>query len=75
MREKAASGARDEEIARQKRDLERKRKIMEAEMEAIRERFAREEEEAEVQIRQGVSREELIAEDRQEMARSRRADE
>ncbi|HUK38326.1 MAG TPA: circadian clock protein KaiC [Methanomicrobiales archaeon] len=75
IREKAAKGAREEEIGRQKRDLERKRKIMEAEIEAIRERFAREEEEAGIQIGQGVGREELLDEDRQEMSRSRRADE
>ncbi len=75
VRERAAKGAREEEIGRQKRDLERKRKIMEAEIEAIRGRFAREEEEAEVRIGQGVGREENIAEERQEMARLRRADE
>jgi len=74
IREKAVKGAREEEIGRQKRDLERKRKIMEAEIVAIRERFAREEEEASVQIGQAVGREEVIAEDRQEMARSRRAE-
>jgi circadian clock protein KaiC len=66
-REKADRLNRDEEIGRLRRDMDRERKIMEAEITAIRERFAREEEEAEVRIGQATAREDVAAREREEM--------
>ena len=74
-REKAAQVARKGEIDRMRRDLERRRKIMEAEVAAIRDRFAREEEEAGLLIDRDTTREESMAHEREEMAALRRADE
>jgi len=74
-REKAAQVARKGEIDRMRHDLERKRKIMEAEVAAIRDRFAQEEEEAGLLIDRDTTREESMAHEREEMAALRRADE
>jgi circadian clock protein KaiC len=74
-REKAAQVARKEEIDRMRRDLERKRKILEADVAAIRDRFAREEEEVGLLINHDISREETLEHERKEMAALRKADE
>jgi circadian clock protein KaiC len=66
--------ASEEEIGRRRRDLDRKRKKLESEITSMREGFAREEEEAEVQIRQAASRGKTVAEEREEMKELRRGD-
>jgi circadian clock protein KaiC len=73
-RERLEKLASEEEIDRRRRDLDRKRKVLESEITAMREGFAREEEEAELQIRQAASRGEAVAQERAEMKELRRGD-
>jgi circadian clock protein KaiC len=73
-RERAAALARQEEASRGERDRTRKREALEARIEALRKEFEVEEEERETSGAQDVSREEIIAENRAAMARSRQAD-
>jgi circadian clock protein KaiC len=73
-REKAAAVARQQEAGRRERDRTRKREALEARIEALRKEFDVEEDEADTSGAQDVSREEIIAENRAAMARSRQAD-
>jgi circadian clock protein KaiC len=73
-RERLEKLASEEEIDRRRRDLDRKRKVLESEITVMREGFAREEEEAELQIRQAASRGEAVAQERTEMKELRRGD-
>ncbi len=72
--EKAATLARQQEIGRRRRDLERKRLALEAQIAALRVAFEAEEAELEEAIRQGEDRESVLVEDRVDMARLRHAD-
>jgi circadian clock protein KaiC len=74
MREKASALAREQELERTQRDRKRKREALEARIAALRKEFEVEEEEAETSGAEAKSREEIIAEDRAAMARSRKAD-
>jgi circadian clock protein KaiC len=74
MQEKAAALARQEETERKERDRARKREALEARIEALRKEFEVEEEEAKTSEGQSRLREDTIAEDREAMARSRKAD-
>jgi circadian clock protein KaiC len=71
-RETAASMARRQEIERRRREMERKREALEARINALRLELESEEEEMMRQIDQAHSREERLAQDRQEMARVRK---
>jgi circadian clock protein KaiC len=74
-REQAAALGRQEEIARRQRDLDHKRQALEFGISAQRARFAAEAEELELLISQGRNAAGVAAEGRQELARSRKADE
>ncbi len=71
-RGRAAAVARAQEIERRQRELERKREVMEARIAAIRREFEAEEEAKRV-IGQERRREELLRQDREQMAASRHA--
>jgi len=73
-REKAAAMARQQEIERRRRELERKREALEARLTALRLEFEAEQEETERIIAQEEAREARLLEDRNDMARARRAD-
>ena len=73
-REKADAMARRYEAERKDRDRMRKREALEARIEALRKEFEVEEAEAETSALEDVSREEMIAENREAMSRSRQAD-
>jgi circadian clock protein KaiC len=73
-REGAASMVRQEETERRERDRTRKREALEARIEALRKEFESEEEEASRLGEQEQFREKVLTEDREAMARSRRAD-
>src|SRR5580658_1118482 len=74
VREKAAEMVRQEEFQRKERNRTRKREALEARIAALRKDFEAEEDEAERDITQDQDREKLIAENRETMAKSRRAD-
>jgi circadian clock protein KaiC len=65
---------KNEEIERKKRELESKRKIMENEIAALRERYARDEEEITVLIRQDISRKKAAEKTEKEIATQRQVD-
>ncbi len=73
-RESAAALARRQDAERKDRDRMRKREALEARIEALRKEFEVEEAEAETSTLEDVSREEMIAENREAMSRSRQAD-
>jgi circadian clock protein KaiC len=73
-REKADALARRQDAERKDRDRIRKREALEARIAALRKEFAVEEAEAETSTLEDVSREEMIAENREVMSRSRQAD-
>jgi circadian clock protein KaiC len=73
-REQAASVARREEVGRKQRELERKRQALEARIAALRLESEAEEEELQRGIAREQVREERLAQDRADMARSRKAD-
>jgi circadian clock protein KaiC len=73
-REKAEAMARRYEAERKDRDRMRKREALEARIEALRKEFEVEEAEAETSTLEDASREEMIAENREAMSRSRQAD-
>ncbi len=73
-RENAALQMRRQDAERKDRERIRKRELLEARIAALRKEFEMEEEEAETYVAQEVSREKLIAENREAMARSRHAD-
>ncbi|MEN6294074.1 MAG: circadian clock protein KaiC, partial [Methanobacterium sp.] len=72
--EKLQELARHQEIEQRKREIERKRKVMDAQIAEIKSKFEAEEEEFERIITQDKLKEEIIEKDRQEMARMRKAD-
>jgi circadian clock protein KaiC len=74
VREKAAAMVRREDFQRKERERTRKREALEARIAALRKDFEAEEDEAERDITQDQDREKLIAENRETMAKSRRAD-
>jgi circadian clock protein KaiC len=73
-REKAAALARKQELERIDRDRTRKREALEVRITALRKEFEFEEQDAETMSAEVEKREELVAEDRKAMARSRKAD-
>jgi len=73
-REKEAAMTRQQEAERKERERQRKREALEAQITLLRKQFEMEEEEAEISAAQDFSKEELNAENRQAMARSRKAD-
>jgi circadian clock protein KaiC len=73
-REKADALSRRQDAERKDRDRIRKREALEARIAALRKEFAVEEAEAETSTLEDVSREEMIAENREVMSRSRQAD-
>jgi circadian clock protein KaiC len=73
-REKADVVARRQDTERKDRDRMRKREALEARIAALRKEFEVEEAEAETDIAENVSREQIIAGDREAMSRSRQAD-
>ncbi len=74
-REQAASSSRQQEIERRQRDLERKRQALEAQIAAQRGQFEAEQEELKLLIAQEQAAADRAGQDREEMARSRKADE
>ncbi|MGA7821870.1 MAG: circadian clock protein KaiC [Candidatus Sulfotelmatobacter sp.] len=74
-REKAEALARQEEAERRNRERKRKREALEARIAALRKEFEAEEEEAATLDAQESARESILGEERNAMARSRRADE
>jgi circadian clock protein KaiC len=73
-REKAAAVARQQEIERRKRDLDRKKQALEARITALRLEFEAQEEDAERSIEQEEARELQLLDDRKRMARARKVD-
>jgi len=73
-REQAAAVERQQEAQRKERERTRKREALEARIAALRKEFEVEEEEAATSASQDVSREKVIAENREAMSRSRQAD-
>jgi circadian clock protein KaiC len=73
-REKADALSRRQDAERKDRDRIRKREALEARIAALRKEFAVEEAEAETSTLEDVSREEMIAENREVMSRSRQAE-
>jgi circadian clock protein KaiC len=73
-REQAAAVERQLEAQRKQRERTRKREALEARIAALRKEFEVEEEEAATSASQNVSREKVIAENREAMSRSRQAD-
>jgi circadian clock protein KaiC len=73
-RENAALLVRRQDAERKDRERIRKRELLEARIAALRKEFEMEEAEAETNNAQEVSREKLVAENREAMARSRHAD-
>jgi circadian clock protein KaiC len=73
-KETAESLARQQEIAARRRELERKRQALEAHILAMRSEFEAEEEEAKRIIGEEQVKDDLIRQDREKMAASRKAD-
>jgi len=74
-REKAAALAIGQEVERKERDRQRKREALEAKIFAMRKEFEIEDAESALVATQETTRQERLAEDRQNMAESRQADE
>jgi circadian clock protein KaiC len=72
--EKAQGLTRQQKIEQRKREIERKRKVMNAQIAEIKSKFESEEEKLERIITQDKLKEDIIGKDRQEMARMRKAD-
>jgi len=73
-KDRAAEASRKEEVEKLKRDLERKRKLMEAQVIALHAEFTAKEEEVKQLINQEERREETIAKSRKEIGRMRKED-
>jgi circadian clock protein KaiC len=71
--DKAAEDSRKEEIEKLQRDLDRKRKLMEAQVSALQTEFAAEEEEVKQLMVQEKREESTLIENRKEMSRKRKA--
>jgi circadian clock protein KaiC len=74
VREKEAAMMRQQEAERKERERRRKREVLEARITSLRKEFEMDEEEAEISSAQDSSKEKQSAENRQAMARSRKAD-
>ena len=66
--------ARQQDAERRERDRLRKREVLEARITALRREFELEEQEADAFDTQNATREEMLAENREVMARSRQTD-
>jgi len=73
-REQAAAVERQQEAQRRERERTRRREALEARIAALRKEFEGEEEEAATSASEDVSREKVLAENREAMSRSRQAD-
>jgi len=73
-KEKAEALARKQEIERKQRELELKRKVMETRIASLQAEFEAEEEELKRMINEAKQREEALVQDRETMARLRKAD-
>jgi len=73
-REKAAVLERRQEAERRQRDLTRKREVLEARITALRKEFEVEQEESATVGAEEIASEKFVADSREAMARSRRAD-
>jgi circadian clock protein KaiC len=74
IKDQAVEDTRKEEIEKIQRDLERKRKLMEAQVTALQAEYAAKEEEVKQLINQEKRREKTVAENRKEMGRMRKED-
>ena len=74
IKDRAGKLAREQEIARKQRNLELKKRSMETDIIALKEKYAEEEREVEILMEQDKERETLIASERKEMAVHRTAD-
>jgi circadian clock protein KaiC len=74
-KEKAETLERNQEIERKQRDIERKKAVIEAQIAALRTSFEAEKDDLEQAIAREKLHQELLAEETQAMARSRKADE
>jgi circadian clock protein KaiC len=74
-REQAAALSRQQEIERRRRDLERKRQALEAQIAAQRAQFEAEQEELKLLIAHEQAAADRVRQSREEMARSRKAEE
>lgn len=74
-REKAETLERNQEIERKQRDIERKKAVIDAQIAALRTEYEAEKDELERAIAREKLHQELLAEESQAMARSRKADE
>ncbi len=74
-KEKAEALERSQEIERKQRDIERKKAVIEAQIAALRTSFEAEKDELERAIAREKLHQEILAEETQEMARTRKADE
>jgi circadian clock protein KaiC len=73
-KEKAETLERNQEIERKQRDIERKKAVIEAQIEALRTSFEAEKDDLERAIAREKLHQEVLAEESQAMARSRKAD-
>jgi circadian clock protein KaiC len=73
-REVAGRVLRNEEIERRQRDLDRKKRIMDNEIEMLKEKFARDEDEIRILIEQDVSREKAVEKGQKDLAVLRKAE-
>ena len=74
IKDKATEDSRKEEIEKLQRDLERKRKLTEAQVTALQAEFTAKEEEVKQLINQEKRREKTLTENRKEMGRMRKED-
>jgi len=74
IKDKETEDSRKEEIKKLQRDLERKRKLMDAQVAALQAEFIAAEEEVKQLIKQEKRREKTVDENRQDMAHIRKAD-
>jgi len=73
-REAAGRVIRNEEIERRRRDLDRKKRIMENEIAMLKEKFARDEDEILILIQQDISREKSVENGRRDLKVQRKAE-
>jgi circadian clock protein KaiC len=74
IKDRAGKLAREQEITRKRRDLELKKRLMDTNITALKEKYAEEEREMQVMIEQDQDRENMINDERKDMATYRSAD-
>jgi circadian clock protein KaiC len=74
IKDRAGKLAREQEITRKRRDLELKKRLMDTNITALKEKYAEEEREMQVMIEQDQNRENMINNERKDMATYRSAD-